>query len=81
MSPMKSIRYVNWQDDAIWIGYLDEYPDYLTQGESLQELEEKCLVIDGQHRLAALNFYERTHPDEAKSIYLYLCSTGLNPLS
>jgi len=26
------------------------------------------LIIDGQHRLAALEFYERTHPEEAKSI-------------
>src|SRR5438552_7389142 len=34
----------------------------------LQEPEQKFLIIDGQHRLAALNFYERTHPDEAKSI-------------
>ncbi len=36
----------------------------------LQEPEQKFLIIDGQHRLAALNFYERTHPDEAKSIYV-----------
>jgi DGQHR domain-containing protein len=36
----------------------------------LQEPDEKFLIIDGQHRLAALNFYERTHPDEAKSIYV-----------
>src|ERR1044071_1472864 len=36
----------------------------------LQEPEEKFLIIDGQHRLAALNFYERTHPDESKSIYV-----------
>ena len=34
----------------------------------LQQPEEKYLVIDGQHRLAALLFYERTHPNEAKSI-------------
>jgi len=34
----------------------------------LQEPEERFLIIDGQHRLAALNFYERTHPEEAKSI-------------
>jgi DGQHR domain-containing protein len=34
----------------------------------LQEPEEKFLIIDGQHRLAALNFYERTHEKEAKSI-------------
>ncbi len=34
----------------------------------LQEPEDKYLIIDGQHRLAALQFYERTHPNEAKSI-------------
>jgi DGQHR domain-containing protein len=34
----------------------------------LQEPAEKFLVIDGQHRLAALHFYERTHPEEAKNI-------------
>ena len=34
----------------------------------LQEPEEKFLIIDGQHRLAALMFYERSHPDEAKTI-------------
>ena len=28
------------------------------------------MVIDGQHRLAALTFYERTHPDEAKTIFV-----------
>jgi len=36
----------------------------------LQPPEDKFLIIDGQHRLAALNFYERTHPEEAKSIYV-----------
>src|SRR5207244_11389056 len=30
----------------------------------LQEPEEKFLIIDGQHRLAALQFYERHHPEE-----------------
>ncbi len=34
----------------------------------LREPEDKYLIIDGQHRLAALQFYERTHPGEAKSI-------------
>ena len=34
----------------------------------LQEPEEKFLIIDGQHRLAALQFYERTHPDESRNI-------------
>ena len=24
----------------MWLGYLDDYPDYMTQGETLAELEE-----------------------------------------
>ncbi len=34
----------------------------------LQQPDENYFIIDGQHRLAALLFYERTHPDEAKNI-------------
>jgi len=34
----------------------------------LQEPDEKYLIIDGQHRLAALQFFARTHPDDAKNI-------------
>ncbi len=34
----------------------------------LHESEDKYLIIDGQHRLAALQFYERTHPDDARNI-------------
>lgn len=34
----------------------------------LQEPDEKFLIIDGQHRLAALQFFEKTHPDDAKNI-------------
>src|SRR5467141_2650511 len=36
----------------------------------LSEPDEKYLIIDGQHRLAALQFYERSHPDEAKTIHV-----------
>ncbi len=34
----------------------------------LQEPAEKFLIIDGQHRLAALQFFMRTHPDDARNI-------------
>jgi len=37
---MKTIRYVHWQDGNMWLGYLEDYPDYMTQGESLEELQE-----------------------------------------
>jgi len=36
----------------------------------LSEPDEKYLIIDGQHRLAALQFYERSHPEEAKAIHV-----------
>src|SRR5215216_643462 len=45
----------------------DAYDDGSGVGR-LQEPEENFLIIDGQHRLAALEFYERTHPDDAKNI-------------
>ena len=35
---MKRKKYVYWQDDDTWLGYLEEYSDYQTQGESLEEL-------------------------------------------
>ena len=33
-------RYVRWQDGDMWLGYFEQFPDYLTQGESLSELED-----------------------------------------
>ena len=36
---MNSPRYVRWQDQGMWPGYLEELPDYMTQGETLAELE------------------------------------------
>jgi len=40
MSAYEHGRYVRWQDGGMWLGYFEQYPDYLTQGESLGELEE-----------------------------------------
>jgi len=37
---MKSVRYVHWQDGDMWLGHLEDYPDYMTQGESLAKLQE-----------------------------------------
>ena len=37
---MSSARFVHWQDQGIWLGYVEEFPDYLTQGETLVELAE-----------------------------------------
>lgn len=37
---MKTIRYIYWQDNGMWLGHLEEYPDYMTQGETTEELQE-----------------------------------------
>ncbi len=37
---METAKFVYWQDGSIWLGYLQEYPDYMTQGETIKELEE-----------------------------------------
>ena len=36
---MSTARYVKWQDGDMWIGHFEDFPDYLTQGESVSELE------------------------------------------
>ena len=42
---METKRFVYWQDGKMWLGYLEEYPDYMTQGESLAELKENLVDI------------------------------------
>jgi len=37
---MNTARYVHWQDGEMWLGFFEEFPDYLTQGETNEELEE-----------------------------------------
>ncbi len=35
---MKSIKYTYWKDGDFYMGYLNDYPDYHTQGLSKEEL-------------------------------------------
>jgi hypothetical protein len=37
---MNAVRYVYWQNADFWLGYLEDFPDYMTQGESFEELQE-----------------------------------------
>ena len=50
---MHTARFVYWQDDDAWIGYLEDYPDYWTQGETLDDLKDHlkdlyCDFISGE---------------------------------
>jgi len=42
---MGTAKFTYWQDDDMWVGYLEEYPDYMTQGRSLEELKENLKDI------------------------------------
>lgn len=45
---MKTIKYTFWEDGEFFIGFLNDYPDYETQGYSKEELLEnlKSLLAD-----------------------------------
>ena len=38
-------KYIYWQDGDMWLGYLESYPDYWTQGETQEELKENLRDI------------------------------------
>ena len=42
---MERQKYVYWKDEDIWLGHFEEFPDYMTQGESLDELKENLIDI------------------------------------
>jgi hypothetical protein len=37
---MVGARYVYGQQGHDWLGYFEEFPDYITQGETLEDLRE-----------------------------------------
>jgi hypothetical protein len=42
---MQSVGFTFWQEGAMWLGHLDDYPDYMTQGTSLEDLKEHLLDL------------------------------------
>jgi len=45
---MRTVKYTFWQDGDFYLGFLNEYPDYWTQGISKEDLLEnlKDLLTD-----------------------------------
>ena len=57
---MQTVKFVHWEEHGVWIGYIQDYPDYWTQGETLDEVtanlrEAVALHLDGED-MAALGF-------------------------
>lgn len=42
---MKKLGYTFWREDSYWLGYLDEYPDYWTQGVSEEDLQSHLIDL------------------------------------
>ncbi len=50
---MQTVKIVYWEEDGGWLGYLLEYPDYWTQGDTLEDLKVHLKdlyhdIIEGQ---------------------------------
>ncbi len=42
---MEKIKIIYWQDEGFWLGYNEQYPEYITQGMSLEELKENLIDL------------------------------------
>ena len=42
---MEKKKYIYFKNENMWIGYWEDYPDYLTHGVSLEELKDNLLDI------------------------------------
>lgn len=36
----ETIKIIYWKGDTHWLGHMQDYPDYVTQGETIEELQE-----------------------------------------
>ncbi len=56
---METRKFVFFQDGDMWIGWLEEYPDYMTQGGTLEELKDNLLDIYKDITSGAIPFVRR----------------------
>ena len=42
---METKRFIYYEEDGMLVGWLEEYPDYRTQGETMDELRENLLDL------------------------------------
>ena len=42
---MKKVKYVYYLEDEYYIGFLEEFPDYHTQGKNIEELRRNLTEI------------------------------------
>jgi hypothetical protein len=42
---METMKFIYYQEGEMWVGWLEEYPDYKSQGATLDELKENLKEI------------------------------------
>jgi predicted RNase H-like HicB family nuclease len=42
---METKRFIYYEEDGLFVGWLEEYPDYRTQGETIAQLQEYLLEL------------------------------------
>jgi predicted RNase H-like HicB family nuclease len=48
---METKRFIYYEEDGVFVGWLEEYPDYRTQGETMDEL--RANLLDLYHELTS----------------------------
>ncbi|MEW6348927.1 MAG: type II toxin-antitoxin system HicB family antitoxin [Thermodesulfobacteriota bacterium] len=54
----KKLTMIYWKGESFWLGKLLEYPEIMTQGETLEELEEN---LKDAFRLMAMDEVPESH--------------------
>ena len=42
---METKKFIYYEDDGMFVGWLEEYPDYRTQGQTMDELRDNLLEL------------------------------------
>ena len=62
---MRKQKFVYYQENDMYVGYLEEFPDYMTQGKTLEELELNLIDIykelTGGRRMKEILFPQTKH--------------------
>jgi predicted RNase H-like HicB family nuclease len=56
---METKKFIYYQEDEMWIGWLEEYPDYRTQGETLEELKDNLKDIYDELNSGSIPYIHR----------------------
>ncbi len=42
---METKRFIYYEEDGFLVGWLEDYPDYRTQGETMEQLQDNLLDV------------------------------------